>query len=301
MGDYSNRDIYTAASLSCPLCGNMEIAPLYTITRYDPPFKADRCAGCGFIFMNPRFTDPVVRGYYSEDYFRGNAEYSYYDERAAERFSRYVWDRRIAVMRKYISGGNLMDIGCSFGGFLNAAKPWFSPYGIELSEYAGLHARKLLGDTMHIGTIGDHPFPPGGFSAITMIEVLEHLPDPVGAIRECARLLGKGGLLVLQTADMDGMQARLLKDRYAYFMPGHLSYFTKRNLTALLRNEGFSRIIPYHPVEFGLLPKLLKSRSGFTSVLHYRRWLRIAFYHYLSKIRWGNFAATSSMVLYAIK
>jgi hypothetical protein len=100
---------------------------------------------------------------------------------------------------------------------------------------------------------------------------------------------------------MDALQAKILKEKYAYFMPGHFSYFTKSNLEGLLRRTGFKRIKIFYPVEFGLLPKLLKSRYNFNSYLEYVKWLRIAYYHYISKIRFGNFAATSSMVIYAFK
>ena len=207
------------------------------------------------------------------------------------------------VMDAFVeAGGNFLDVGAAFGGFMNAASTRYSTYGIEPSEYSGNEARKRFGgDRVHVGTLENHPFESGFFSAITMIEVIEHLADPAGAVRECFRLLRDGGVLVVQTANMAGLQARLQGERYAYFMPGHLSYFTRRNLTGLLADSGFSRIDAYLPVEFGLLPKLLKSRSAFTSIADYRRWLRIAWYHYTSKLRFGDFALTSSMVLYAVK
>ena len=134
-----------------------------------------------------------------------------------------------------------------------------------------------------------------------MIELLEHEKNPAHAVRESYRLLKKNGLLVIQTANMDGMQARILKDNYAYYMPGHVSYFTKRSLTYILKKAGFRKIKIYFPVEFGLLPKLLKSRYSFKSYFDYLKWLRISYYHFISKIRFGNFAATSSMVIYALK
>jgi len=254
------------------------------------------------MFMNPRFNERTVRSLYDEDYYRGTAEYSYIDERDSERYARHVWDARLGVIGRYAAGGNFLDVGAAFGGFMNAASTRYSTYGIEPSEYSGNEARKRFGgDRVHVGTLENHPFESGFFSAITMIEVIEHLADPAGAVRECFRLLRDGGVLVVQTANMAGLQARSQGERYAYFMPGHLSYFTRRNLTGLLADSGFSRIDAYLPVEFGLLPKLLKSRSAFTSIADYRRWLRIAWYHYTSKLRFGDFALTSSMVLYAVK
>ena len=109
------------------------------------------------------------------------------------------------------------------------------------------------------------------FSVITMIELLEHVSDPVTAVSECFRLLKENGLLVIQTANMDALQAKCLKDKYAYFMPGHVSYFTKRNLVDLLKKTGFKKVKVFYPVEFGLIPKLLKSRytlSSFVIILN---------------------------------
>lgn len=299
--EFFDNLVYDARLGSCPLCKSKSIKPLYTIERYRPSFKTDRCADCGFIFMNPRFKKNIIDNFYSENYFRGNAEYSYYDERDARKYARYVWEKRIKAIRRFIPDGPFLDIGAAFGGFLGCASEYFSPYGIEPSVYAGEHAKKIFGDNIHIGTLDDHPFKNNFFSVITMIEVLEHLADPVKAIQECSRLLKSGGLLLIQTANMDGMQAKYFKDRYAYFMPGHLSYFTKKNLSGLLLRSNFTKVLPFHPVEFGLLPKLLKSRYTFHSIRDYRRWLRIAGYHCLSKLRFGNFAATSSLVLYAFK
>lgn len=298
---YGEPEVYERPLAFCPLCGSGRIARLYEISRYTPPFRVDRCGACGFIFMNPRFTDDVVRALYGEDYCRGAAEYAYYDEREAERYARHVWEARLRVIARYAGGGNFLDVGAAFGGLLKTASTRYSVYGIEPSDYSGREARRIFGDRVHIGTLADHPFAAGSFSAITMIEVIEHLADPADALRECHRLLSDGGVLVVQTANMAGLQARCHGERYAYFMPGHLSYFTRKNLTDLLKASGFAHVVAYHPVEFGLLPKLLKSRSAFSSVGDYRHWLRIAWYHLISKLHFGSFALTSSMVLYAIK
>jgi 2-polyprenyl-3-methyl-5-hydroxy-6-metoxy-1,4-benzoquinol methylase len=286
---------------NCPLCGDHGIRNRYHIRRYIPSFTIDRCDSCGFMFMNPRLTNAVSGDIYDENYYSGKAEYSYYDERQAEKDARHVWDKRVKVIHRYINTGNILDVGSSFGGFLRSAAKYYRPHGIEISGYAGSYSKSATGFTIHAGTLEDHPFGEGYFSAITMIELLEHLSDPAGALRECYRLLSDGGLLLVQTANMDGIQAKIRGDNYAYFMPGHLSYFTRKNLLMVLRQCGFKKIKVFYPVEFGLLPKLLKSKHTFTSPWDYRRWLRIAAYHLISKIHFRNFAATSSMVIYAFK
>jgi 2-polyprenyl-3-methyl-5-hydroxy-6-metoxy-1,4-benzoquinol methylase len=296
-----NKTIYNKELTECPLCKSGLLNNKFNISRFNPPFKIDECTECGFIFMNPQYNSKYISEMYCENYYTGKAEYSYYDERDAEKYSKYVWKNRLKKIRQYSKDGNFLDIGCAFGGFLKTASEFFVPYGIEFSEYSAKQARMVFGKNIHAGTIGNHPFNADFFSVITMIELIEHLSDPVSAVKECYKLLRKNGLLLIQTANMDGMQARILKDMYGYFLPGHLSYFTKRNLTKLLRQAGFEKIKVFYPVEFGLMPKLLKSRYNFCSVLDYYKWIRISYYHFISKIRFGNFAATSSMVVYAFK
>jgi SAM-dependent methyltransferase len=296
-----NRGLFEEAAESCPLCSSREISEKYLIESYDLPFYIFSCSHCGFLFMNPRFNEKAVRDFYNEDYYSGKGNYSYHDERESEKHSSSVWDARIKNIRKYKKSGNFLDIGSSFGGLLKSAGRYFNPYGIEISPYAADHSCQVPGLTIHRGTLEDHPFSHDFFSVISMVELIEHLGDPASAVEECFRLLNRGGLLLIQTANLEGLQARILGDRYAYFMPGHLSYFSLRNLTGLLRGKGFSRIKVYRPVDFGLLPKLLKSRHSFRSISDYRAWLRISRYHLLSKIHLGNFSSTSSMVVYAFK
>jgi 2-polyprenyl-3-methyl-5-hydroxy-6-metoxy-1,4-benzoquinol methylase len=293
--------IYNKPLAECPLCKSRNINLHYIIKKYNPNFKVDKCADCGFIFMNPRFNERFMKDMYSENYYSGKAEYSYYDERQALKYSQYVWEKRIRKIRQYVNAGNFLDVGCAFGGLLKTASKYFTPFGIDLSEYSGGYAKSLFGNSIHIGSLANHPFKSGFFSVITMIELIEHIDDPAEAISECFRLLKNNGLLVVQTANMDALQAKLLKDKYAYFMPGHVSYFSKSNLTGLLKRTGFKKIKIFYPVEFGLLPKLLKSRHQFNSYFDYLKWLRITYYHLISKIRFGDFAMTSSMVVYAVK
>lgn len=291
------KDIITI----CPLCEKEVPLPHYYIDKYEIKFSTSICRDCGFIFMNPPIDEKTLKSLYSEDYFKGNADYSYIDEREIKKYSKYVWNKRIKVINRYIKGGNFLDIGCSFGGLLESASRFYTPYGIEASEYAHRHASSVFGSSIHHGTIEDHPFRENFFTVITMIELIEHLPDPSSAIEECYRLLKDKGVLVIQTANMAGKQAEKLGRDYEYFMPGHLSYFTMNNLKQSLLKAGFTRVKVFYPVEFGLLPKLLKSRGSFRSLSDYKAWFRIASYHLKSKIHAGNFAMTSSMVIYAFK
>jgi SAM-dependent methyltransferase len=285
----------------CPLCGKKDIIPHKLISSGQYSFKTDLCPSCGFIFMNPPFDEMTIKSFYSDEYYSGKAEYSYTDERAIYDYSSHVWDARIRNIHAFVKTGNFLDVGCSFGGFLSRAKKYYTPYGVEISEYSSSYARKHFGITVHNGTIETSDFNAGMFSVITMIEMIEHLANPVSAIRKCSELLNENGVLVIQTADMDGWQS--IKDgaHYHYYLPGHLSYFSEKSLIYALKTNGFSRFRIYRPVDFGLLPKLLKSRGTFKSLSDYFKWFKIASYHFKGFFPFKGRPLTSSMVIYAFK
>jgi SAM-dependent methyltransferase len=251
--------------------------------------------------MNPRFDDMTITEMYGRGYYEGSAAFAYNDERIKEKYADYVWCARLRTIRRFAPRGNLLDIGAAFGGFMHAAQRWFTPYGIELSEYSGKIAKERFGSHLHVGTLDNHPFPKEFFSVITMIECIEHLAEPLSALRECYKLLAPAGVLVIQTADCAAWQAIDAGSSYHYYLPGHLSCFTERSLCEALLHAGFSSYKIFRPVDFGLLPKLRKMRGDFTSLKDYYRWITASLYHFKGFIRKKGKPLTSSMVVYAVK
>ncbi len=291
--------------MNCKICGKAQVFKLYEISKFYEPLIVFKCKDCGFIFQNI----PKEKAYifYSEEYYTGKQSYSYIDERKMEKFARYVWEKRVKVLKSLEKTNekdkNFLDVGCSFGGLLKVAKEnGFTPYGVEVSAYSGKYAMDLFGrENVFIGSIEDISLPENFFSIITMIEVIEHIFDPYKALKNLYNSLREGGIILIQTANMSGLQANIYKENYHYFLPGHISYFSHKNLKNLLKKIGFSKIKVYGGVEFGLLPKLLKSRGDFKTPKDYLKWIRIIFYHILSKIRIGDLFFTSSMVIIARK
>lgn len=290
--------------MNCRLCDSTQIEYKFHAGKEGDRFPVYECRDCRFQFRD--LDSREAASFYTEEYYTGRAQFSYLDERKMEEPSRAVWNRRIRLLKKMsraAAGEPFLDVGCSFGGLLACARDLgFDPYGMEISGYSADWAGKRFGsERVMIGNVEDYNLPEKGFAMVTMIEVAEHLSDPVKAFRNIHRSMRPGGVLLVQTADMDGLQAKMGGRDYHYYLPGHLSYFTRHNLRKALLLAGFNRTRFFGGVEFGLLPKLIKSRASFSAPADYFRWARISLYHLASKINLFGLRLTSSMVMAAWK
>lgn len=290
----------------CPLDGNCEFQFLYNSIHSEYNLPIYRCNTCKIqrLYPIPANTDE----YYQEDYYTGRSEYSYIDERSVYKYHSYVWDSRLSLIEKYYKkyGSNnkklrLLEVGSSFGGFLSRAKiQGWEVQGIEISEYSSSYANQNEIPT-YTGSIEDSGFVAGSFDAIVLSEVIEHLPNPKSSFDRLAELLSNGGILVLQTANFSGWQARSEGASYHYYLPGHLFYYSESNLISILKMRGFTKFISFYGSDVSLISKLRKMRGSFQSLLDYRKWIPTTLYHIRSKVKWKGHPLTSGYVLYSFK
>jgi SAM-dependent methyltransferase len=134
--------------------------------------------------------------------------------------------------------GRILDVGCGLGFLLSALGTEWGKHGVEISEFAAMHARHSA--TVHTGSLQDAQYPTAFFDVIVMHHVVEHLEDPVGALLETYRILRPGGILVLGTPDFDSGCARRFGDNYRLLHdPTHISLFTNESMHRFLRDHGF--------------------------------------------------------------
>jgi 2-polyprenyl-3-methyl-5-hydroxy-6-metoxy-1,4-benzoquinol methylase len=181
---------------------------------------------------------------YSDDYFRNDSALARgYDDYEAERDNmRATFRDRLRHLPKPVAHLRLLDVGAAAGFFVEQARlAGWDAEGLELNGWAAEYARERLGVPVRRGSLEDAGYPDRSFAAVTMWEVIEHIPQPRAFIRETARILQPGGLLALSTPDAGSAVARLFGRRWLGWkkIPEHVFFFDRETLGRLLREEGF--------------------------------------------------------------
>ena len=185
--------------------------------------------------------------------------------------------------------GRLLDVGCAAGLFLEVmGERGWRLEGLEPSAEASAVARGRAGVTVHEGPFEDVVLPEEAYDAVAMLDVLEHLASPRAAVRRVRGLLRPGGTFMIVVpsyrnltttvalAALWASRGRLRGPAEGVHQLVHLSYFTPRTLTRLLREEGFE-VVATRPdaTVLELLDEPLAVRAGLTALFALSRPLRL--------------------------
>jgi SAM-dependent methyltransferase len=220
-------------SSTCLVCGAGRFVPHLPTLR--------RCPSCGFVTAA---SDPNVdvRQLYDGKYFKGE---EYLDYQADEAFFRRNFRKRLARVRRYRSGGRLLEIGAAYGFFLDLARRDFDVVGFEVNQEAVAYARDSLGlDVRSSDFLQASAADLGGRVDVTVMwDVIEHLERPDRFIEHIAEVSNPGAVLHVTTGDIGSLLARLRGPKWRMIHPPtHLHYFDRRTLPRLLAKYGFRTV-----------------------------------------------------------
>jgi SAM-dependent methyltransferase len=188
------------------------------------------CADCGTVHQ-----PSLPPGGELADLYRAMHDDAYLAEEAGRRRTAA---RLLDMVGRYAPAGRLLDVGCGHGLLLDEARRrGYEVEGVELSAGAAAYARDVLGLTVHEHPLAEHD-PDDRYAAIVMADVLEHLDDPVAAIRRCRDLLRPGGVLCVVTPDPSSLTARLAGARWWALLPAHTFLVPRLTLRELILGEG---------------------------------------------------------------
>jgi SAM-dependent methyltransferase len=243
---------------ACPLCGSRAEAHVVE-TAFDasrlgrlsfasrkPPelmhWRLVTCAGCGLLYANPAPAGDELLHEYRAAGFDAGSE------------SQFAAGTYAAVVGRLLptlpDRAGVLDIGAGDGAFLERLLDlgFSGLVGLEPSPAARSGASVRIRDSIHEEPFEPGVFDGGGFSLVTCLQTIEHLPEPLAACREAGRLLKAGGALLLVCHDRGAWSARVLGRRSPIYDIEHLQLFDRVTLRALLERSGFQRIVVHRLV-----------------------------------------------------
>lgn len=226
---------------ACPLCGSEVVRDAFTKGIYNYL----RCERCVTLFVSNPPSAAEIHALYSEDYYeaaslgvedrKGYPSYMKAQESLTKSFS-----RKLGIVRARVPVGRLLDAGAAYGTFLRLADLYYEGMGIEVSQYAASIARNVFGVDVKVASI-EHspPFPDDYFDVIVMWDIIEHLINPVDALKEACRMLKSEGYIFISTDDASNWLPRLLGSRWwALGAPLHLCHFSKQGMISAFERAG---------------------------------------------------------------
>jgi SAM-dependent methyltransferase len=93
-------------------------------------------------------------------------------------------------------GLHILDAGCGGGATMESLRRYGSVRGLEISEEAVEYNRERCRE-VSLGSIEQMPFPDSRFDLVLALDIIEHVPDDLQALRELFRTLRPGGSLLV--------------------------------------------------------------------------------------------------------
>lgn len=236
----------------CPVCSADDPVVLYPDTLgANPPlfgykwvpgirkmYRVVRCNACGHAYCSPRLENM----------------YQHYEDVLDEEYLKNE-PLRVAtaknvlpVIRKHRPTGRLLDVGCSTGDFLTAARESYDVEGLELSRRA-LGIARGRGLAVHALTLKDYVESAKPFDVITLWGVIEHLEHPCDELERINRLLKPDGIVCLWTGDMGSLYSKVFGQAWWYMIGQHIQFFSKKSMDEAMGRCGFERaymgVYPY--------------------------------------------------------
>jgi SAM-dependent methyltransferase len=283
----------------CALCGSADAEIVasgldYEYATLPDEFHFVRCRACDHQYLNPRPSVADLPVIYPPHYYA----YSEGGSRLVARLRRHWEGGKVRTLHALIGDGprRVLDVGCGNGRFLALLRDFglreWELFGIEIDPEVARQC-EARGFRVHVARMEDFDPGEGSFDAVIMLQLIEHVEDPVKICERVYAMLSPGGCFVIETPNLAGLDHRIFQGRYwgHYHFPRHWNLFSTAALHRMLEERGFEIV----RTEF------LISTSAWVISLHnyflgrgYPGWW-VRFFHFQNPLLLGVFVVLDAL------
>lgn len=233
----------------CPYCQSSNYQFLYsTYDIFENQYELVHCRTCSAIFLTPNPTKALLAKAYDDSYYGGSEEDEKF-EGLVEKGLYYFRKRRARKVARLIGNkGNVLDVGCGNGQFLEQVSAFgnIQIFGTEMVGSSARRASKIRNIHLYVGELTREIYTEP-FDLISLFHVFEHLENPQDYIKKIDTLLKPGGYLLMSFPNIDSWQARFFKSKWLHLdPPRHLFFFKPQNFKAIMAERGYDCVDEKH-------------------------------------------------------
>ena len=264
----------------CPGCNSETIKYLDTLSVNQEfthnilatTYKILKCKSCNLYFKNCIPNDSELNAFYNS---LGDKEWDYQQVYPHEIYLKNI-------LKNLPDRSSVLDVGCNTGRLLKEETGRLNCSGVEINKdaakIAAMSGIKVVAEKVENDILGE-----GKFELITLVDVFEHLNDPMSFIKQLVKALKPKGKLYIFTGRTDCLPAKLCGSYYWYYKPAqHLIFL----------NNGFIKWFAANnsDVNVSVIP-----------MSHFNSSLRTRVYQISWHIAWRFFSPNSPYRFFSIK
>ena len=207
----------------------------------------------GFLQIYPSPSTEEITKFYTDEFYSAHTNFNDSDLEVQTEDRDWLNEQRGEIclsikefLARDLAGLDMLDVGCGWGeNLLYFQKQGMNCFGFDPAPEAAAYAQKIGLNVVTAGMDKMTVFGERQFDVVSLFNVLEHLADPVGVLKEIRNnVLKPGGLIIIDVPNEFNAFQECAKDIYNLSQwwvvpPSHLNYFSGDSLKALLRGTGF--------------------------------------------------------------
>ena len=236
-------------SAICPICKSENFTVIYEFAKSSPyaksivPCQIVACHSCSLLYKVKLNSFDI-----SEYYISGFDEHEYFKNLDASiKATREI----VNSIKDYLKEKKtLIDLGCGQGIFIEAANnEGLKAVGMELNLKLAAEARNRTGSQIINGNVCEIEKIGCKYDIVSMLDLIEHLEDPVALLKSAHRILNNDGYLIVYTPNHKALIVQVAKylhkifciDKFIdpIFNDVHMVYFDKKTLKIALERCGY--------------------------------------------------------------
>lgn len=201
-----------------------------------------KCTSCGLVYLRTRPTKEAMYEIY-QSYANDTSHMRPPDSVAEARkhgLKREYFVNEITELSQ-LKSGNWLDIGCGWGALLlYTQESGFTPKGIEMTRNCLDFATMQLNIPVSNAQFTDSAINKESCKVVSMVHVLEHIPNPKQTLAKIYQTLEPGGYFCGIVPNIESFTSDILKEDWVWLDPTHhYVHYSPVTLREKLAEAGF--------------------------------------------------------------